>query len=132
MCAQRRFRSACAFAQSDQNLFLSHFRLPRMHSFFMQTTKTDQTVHSPLGAHVRRYVFSISAQLISISKNSHRFAHNNLITEKRQHSLNKCIFFFFQKKKKKKKKKKEIRVERKQYTKKNVSRYQKQYSQDTK
>ena len=25
MCAQRRFRSACAFAQSDQNLHWAHF-----------------------------------------------------------------------------------------------------------
>ena len=25
MCAQRRFRSACAFTQSDQNLHWSHF-----------------------------------------------------------------------------------------------------------
>ena len=26
LCAQRRFRSACAFAQSDQNLHRAHFR----------------------------------------------------------------------------------------------------------
>ena len=43
MCAQQRFRSACAFAQSDQNPFWAHFGLPRMQCFFMRTTKTDQT-----------------------------------------------------------------------------------------
>ena len=35
----RRFRSACAFAQSDQNLPQAHFRQSRMQSFFMLTTK---------------------------------------------------------------------------------------------
>ena len=30
MCAQQRFRSACAFAQSDQNLHWPLFRYPRM------------------------------------------------------------------------------------------------------
>ena len=38
--AQRRFRSACAFAQSDQNLHWAHFRYPRMKSFIMSTTET--------------------------------------------------------------------------------------------
>ena len=34
MYAQRRFRSACAFAQSDQNLRWAHFGQPRMQRFF--------------------------------------------------------------------------------------------------
>ena len=40
MCTQRRFRSDCAFAQSDQNLHWVHFRYPRMQNFFLQTIKT--------------------------------------------------------------------------------------------
>ena len=43
MCAQRRFWSACAFAQSDQNLHWAHFEQPRMKRFFIWTMKTDQT-----------------------------------------------------------------------------------------
>ena len=41
MYAQRRFRLACAFAQSDQNLHLAHFGLPRMQSVFMLTDRKD-------------------------------------------------------------------------------------------
>ena len=37
----KRFRSASAFALSDQNLPRVHFGLPNMQSFFMQTTKTS-------------------------------------------------------------------------------------------
>ena len=33
MCALRKFRSACAFAQSDQNLHSVHFGYPMMQSF---------------------------------------------------------------------------------------------------
>ena len=40
MCTQQRFRSACTFVQSDQNLHWAHFEQPRMQSFFMWTTKT--------------------------------------------------------------------------------------------
>ena len=36
MCAQRRFRSACVFAQSDQNLFWTHFGLPKIQSIYMR------------------------------------------------------------------------------------------------
>ena len=43
MCAQRRFRSVCAFAQSDQNLHCAHFRYPRIDCFSMRITMTDQT-----------------------------------------------------------------------------------------
>ena len=64
MCAQRRFRSACAFAQSDQNLHWAHFGLTRMWSFFLLKTKALISLRdcagwfeSSLGAHVRRYVF---------------------------------------------------------------------------
>ena len=42
-CVQRRFRSACAFGQSDQNLYWTHFEQPMMQSFLLRTTKTDQT-----------------------------------------------------------------------------------------
>ena len=49
MCAQRRFRSACAFAQSDQNLPSAHFGLPRMQSFFMRTTMTLISPHRCAG-----------------------------------------------------------------------------------
>ena len=68
MCAQRRFRSACAFAQSDQKLHTAQFRLPRMQSFFMR--KTNQTAglfQSSLDAYVRRYVFSRSGSGFSFS-----------------------------------------------------------------
>ena len=40
VCAQRRFRLACAFAQSDQNLLYVHFRKQRRQSFSMRTTKS--------------------------------------------------------------------------------------------
>ena len=43
-CTRWRFRSACAFAQSDQNLHWVHFDLPRMQSIIMRTTKTDQNI----------------------------------------------------------------------------------------
>ena len=43
MCAQRRFKSDCANAQSDQNLHSAHFDSQGC-SFFKRTTKTDQTV----------------------------------------------------------------------------------------
>ena len=38
-CAQRRFKSACASAQTDQNLPWAHFGQPRMPIFFMRITK---------------------------------------------------------------------------------------------
>ena len=64
MCVQRKFRSACAFAQSDQNPHWAHFGWILMQSFFMRTTKTLIRLggcagwsESPLGAHVRRYGF---------------------------------------------------------------------------
>ena len=65
LCARRWFRSACAFAYSDQSLDWAHFRWPRMRSFFMRTTKTlirlrgcAVWLESLLGAHARRYIFS--------------------------------------------------------------------------
>ena len=39
MCAQRSFRSTCAFAQSDQNLHQVLFGKPRMQSFLTRTMK---------------------------------------------------------------------------------------------
>ena len=39
-CSQRRFRLACAFAQSDQNLHWAHFGETRMQGFFMRKAKT--------------------------------------------------------------------------------------------
>ena len=63
MCAQRRFRSDCAFAQSDQNLHWAHFGEPRMQRVFMWPAKTLVRLHacagwfeSSLDSHVRRYV----------------------------------------------------------------------------
>ena len=63
MCARRRFRSACAFVQSDQNPPWAQFGLWRMQIFFMRTTKTlirlvIRRLMSSLGAHLSRYVFS--------------------------------------------------------------------------
>ena len=40
MCTQRRFRSACAFAQSDLNLHWEYFGQQGMQRFFMRRTKT--------------------------------------------------------------------------------------------
>ena len=40
MCAQRWFRSACTFVQSDQNIHWEHFGRARMQSFFRQVTNT--------------------------------------------------------------------------------------------
>ena len=46
MYAQRRFRSVCAFVQSDQNLHWVHFGSARMQSFLVCDNEldTDQTV----------------------------------------------------------------------------------------
>ena len=73
MCAQRRFKSACAFAQSNQNLHWAHFGSPWMQSFFMRTTKTQIRLRgcavwfeSSLGAYVKRYVFSRWAHIVGI------------------------------------------------------------------
>ena len=41
-CAQRRFRSACAFAQSDQNLYMAHFGQPRMLSVHADRNDSDK------------------------------------------------------------------------------------------
>ena len=50
MCAQRGFRSACTFVQSDQNLHCVHFGLPKMQSFSMwicaPSEDSDQPAHS--------------------------------------------------------------------------------------
>ena len=43
ICAQRRFRSACTFTQSDQNLHWAHFGQRGKQFFFMRTTKTYHT-----------------------------------------------------------------------------------------
>ena len=63
LCAQRRFRSACA-TQADLNLRWAHFVQPRMHSFFVRTKRALIRLRgcagwfeSSLGAHVRRYGF---------------------------------------------------------------------------
>ena len=67
MCAQWKFRSGCAFAQSDQNLLWAHFWLASQGCkvFFMRTTKNlisrrgcVADFESSLDAHVWRYVFS--------------------------------------------------------------------------
>ena len=80
--AQRRFRSDCAFAQSDLDLHLAHFGYPRTQSFFMWTTKNLIRLRGCTGwfeslwdVHVTRYVFSrwssvgfcISATMLSTS-----------------------------------------------------------------
>ena len=59
-----RLRSACAFAQSDQNFHWVQFRPLRMQCFFMLTKKTLIRLRGragwfefTLGAHVWRYVF---------------------------------------------------------------------------
>ena len=64
MCAQRRFRSACAFAQSDQNLRWTRFGLPGMPRFVMRTIGTLIRLRgcagwfdSTLGVHTRKYFF---------------------------------------------------------------------------
>ena len=44
-----RFWSACAFAQSDQNLHMTHFEMPRMHCFFTWTTKTKTKLREYAG-----------------------------------------------------------------------------------
>ena len=42
-CAQRRLRSACASALSDQNLCCALYEKLRTECFFKRTAKTDQT-----------------------------------------------------------------------------------------
>ena len=46
MHAQRRFRSACAFAQADQNLHLAHFWIAKdANSLHADNEDSDQPVH---------------------------------------------------------------------------------------
>ena len=66
MSAQRRFRTACAFAQSDQNLHWTKFGYPRMWSCFTRKMKTLISLCGFAGwfgstscAHVWSYVVSI-------------------------------------------------------------------------
>ena len=66
MCAQRRFRSACAFAQADQNLHWAHLKYSRMQSSNLRLADkvdSDQTARMPrlilkssLGARVILYI----------------------------------------------------------------------------
>ena len=65
LCVQRRFRSACAFAQSDQNLHWALFWIAKDTKCLRAGNKnSDQTARmqsgfeSSLGDHLRRYVFS--------------------------------------------------------------------------
>ena len=59
MCAQRRFRSACAFAQSDQNLHCAHFWKTRMKRFFTLTTLTlIRCVDSQADLTLRKHAYS--------------------------------------------------------------------------
>ena len=54
MCAQRRFRSACTFAQSDENLQWAHFSTANDAKFLQRTTKADQTGRTcpPFATHI--------------------------------------------------------------------------------
>ena len=62
MCAQRRFRSDCAYAQSDQNLCWAHFWIAKHARFiYAHNDDSDQTVR--MRAHVRRYNFSCDGAL---------------------------------------------------------------------
>ena len=83
MCAQRRFRSDCAFAQSDQNLHWARFGLPRMDSFLIRITKLPIRLRACAGwfgssttANVRRYVFPL--WLILCGKHFRRYEHKLL------------------------------------------------------
>ena len=68
MGAQRRFRLACAFTQSDRNHHRAHFGYTRIQRFYMRRTKTPIRLRgcaccigSFLGTHVRKYVFAYCA-----------------------------------------------------------------------
>ena len=52
MCAQRKFRSACAFAQADLNLHLAHDEKPMMKTLFIRTMKTLIRLCECLFSHV--------------------------------------------------------------------------------
>ena len=45
-CAQRRFRSDCAFAQSDQNPHRTQFGWPRMQIFFIRLVRISEGMDS--------------------------------------------------------------------------------------
>ena len=70
MCAQRRLKSACASAQSDQNLCCPHEETLHPWLSRMRTTKIPIRLRecagwseASLGAHVRRYVFDVMAHI---------------------------------------------------------------------
>ena len=72
---QRRFRSACGFAQSDQKFQWVHFGSPRMQTFFMLTTKTLVRLRgytgwfeSPFGSQDRKYIFARCGYFHHITK----------------------------------------------------------------
>ena len=73
ICAQRRFLSACVFAQSDQNLHWTHFKYRRMQKVFMRTRKTLMKLRgcvgwseSSLGTHVRGTFTRVAVQFIIV------------------------------------------------------------------
>ena len=91
ICIQGRLKSACAFAQSVQNLHWTHFRKPRMQNFFTRTINFNQTARkrrltaSSLGANARRFVFSCCC-LILFRINTMSSKHNDSSLRKHAYS----------------------------------------------
>ena len=101
-CFDRRFISACAYAQSDQNL---HWALLDSQGCKVSSCETDQLCHwcagwfeSSLGAHDRRYIFSscglIGIQIWQAVISQHlAFSDNNFVVKIKVTNL---IFYFVQ------------------------------------
>ena len=68
MFTQRRFRSACAFAQSDKSLRWANLRKPRMQSFLMRKTKPAEADLSFRWAHMSEGTISHVAAQIELKR----------------------------------------------------------------
>ena len=97
MCSQRRFKSVCAFRQSDQNLHCGHFGYPRMqnvHNANWLDCAEMQTDLSPRCAHMSEGTFShlsvhMSCLAFRIYLLASQKAHSN--TQLTRHALNRKI-----------------------------------------
>ena len=86
MCAQRKFRSDSAFAQSDWNIHWMHFGWPRIQRFFMGTTNILITAEVDLSlpwarAHVRRYVSDFAAHQITKESTHEKKGHSAMLEQ---------------------------------------------------
>ena len=106
ICAERRFRSACAFAQSDQNLHRTHFglrklsvcgqwrliRLRRCADWFESLMGAHPARHTSCGSHHEKRYKSFFYETYNVSALTLKAPSKNC---SRRHSFFFFFFFFF-------------------------------------